>query len=88
MTKFIPFRNPLSISEKLSGDFNPDELFSAREVAEFLHVDETTVRRYLRNGAMKAVLLPSSGKRQTYMIRKVDVYNSIRYEEEANNASV
>jgi excisionase family DNA binding protein len=47
------------------------ELLSVREVAKRLKVDDTTVRRWLANGALEAVRLPARGKRQSYRVRKV-----------------
>jgi excisionase family DNA binding protein len=49
------------------------ELLTVREVAQQLRVDETTVRRWLKAGALKGVSLPSHGKRQAYRIRREDV---------------
>jgi excisionase family DNA binding protein len=46
-----------------------DTLLTVREVAQHLRVDETTVRRWIKNGLLEAVTLPHSGKRQGYRIR-------------------
>ena len=40
-----------------------DELFTVREVARQLRVDATTVRRWIKNGALEAITLPHRGKR-------------------------
>ena len=47
-----------------------DELFTVREVARQLRVDATTVRRWIKNGALEAITLPHRGKRREYRIRK------------------
>lgn len=47
-----------------------DELLTVHEVAQALRVDDTTVRRWLKNGAMQAVSLPHVGKRMAYRIKK------------------
>lgn len=47
-----------------------DELLTVREVARRLRVDDTTVRRWIKNGALEAVTLPHSGKRQAYRVKK------------------
>jgi excisionase family DNA binding protein len=46
-----------------------DTLLTVREVADFLRVDETTVRRWIKSGLLEAVTLPHSGKRQGYRVR-------------------
>jgi excisionase family DNA binding protein len=46
-----------------------DRLLTVREVADFLRVDETTVRRWIKSGLLEAVTLPHSGKRQGYRVR-------------------
>lgn len=47
-----------------------DELLTVHEVARRLRVDDTTVRRWIKNGALEAVTLPHSGKRQAYRVKK------------------
>ena len=47
-----------------------DELLTVREVARRLRVDDTTVRRWIKTGALVAVTLPHKGKRQAYRIKK------------------
>ncbi len=46
-----------------------NELLTIREVAEQLRVDDTTVRRWIKNGILDAITLPHSGKRQAYRVR-------------------
>jgi len=45
-------------------------LLTVEEVSKQLRVDATTVRRWIKNGAMDAVSLPHSDKRQSYRIRQ------------------
>ena len=45
------------------------ELLTVREVAKQLRVDDTTVRRWIKNGVLEAVCLPHVGKRQAYRVR-------------------
>jgi len=47
-----------------------NDLLTVSEVAEILRVDETTVRRWVKIGALKAVVLPHLNKRQAYRIRR------------------
>jgi excisionase family DNA binding protein len=46
------------------------DLLTVHEVAGRLRVDDTTVRRWIKSGALEAVTLPHLGKRQGYRIRK------------------
>lgn len=46
------------------------DLLTIREFARVLRVDDTTARRWIRNGSLDAVCLPHVGKRQAYRIRK------------------
>ena len=45
------------------------ELLTVREVANRLRVDDTTVRRWIKNGVLEAITLPHQGKRQVYRVR-------------------
>lgn len=49
------------------------ELLTVREVAKRLRVDDTTVRRWIKAGALQAVTLPHKGKRCGYRIKKMTV---------------
>jgi excisionase family DNA binding protein len=49
------------------------ELLTVSEVARLLRVDDTTVRRWIKNGAFPAINLPSVGFRDSYRIRRSDV---------------
>lgn len=47
-----------------------EDLLTVAEVADHLRVDDTTVRRWIKYGALEAVALPHRGKRQGYRIRR------------------
>ena len=47
-----------------------DELLTVREVAHRLRVDDTTVRRWIKSGALEAVTLPHKAKRQAYRVKQ------------------
>ncbi len=47
------------------------DLLTVREVAEQLRVDDTTVRRWIKNGVLDAITLPHRGARAAYRIRRV-----------------
>jgi excisionase family DNA binding protein len=47
-----------------------DELLTVREIAQALRVDDTTVRRWIKNGVLEAVALPHAGKRCAYRIKR------------------
>jgi excisionase family DNA binding protein len=46
------------------------ELLTVTEVAEILRVDDTTVRRWIKQGAIDAVTLPHVNERQAYRIKR------------------
>jgi excisionase family DNA binding protein len=46
------------------------ELLTVREVADTLRVDGTTVRRWVKNGALEAVTLPHRNSRLAYRIKR------------------
>ena len=47
-----------------------DAYYTVHEVARLLRVDDTTVRRWIKNGALPAVALPHTGVRRSYRIAK------------------
>jgi len=47
-----------------------EELLTVHEVAEALRVDDTTVRRWIKSGALEAISLPHANKRQAYRIKR------------------
>jgi len=46
------------------------DLLTVREVAQQLRVDDTTVRRWIKNGVLEAITLPHRGARHAYRIRQ------------------
>ncbi len=51
-----------------------NDLLTVAEVARALRVDDTTVRRWIKNGAMHAVTLPHVNNRQAYRIHRSTLY--------------
>jgi excisionase family DNA binding protein len=46
------------------------ELLTIQEVAQALRVDHSTVRRWIKQGTLRAVILPHPRERQTYRVRR------------------
>lgn len=46
------------------------ELLTVSEVADILRVDDTTVRRWVKQGTLEAVVLPHISARQAYRIKR------------------
>jgi excisionase family DNA binding protein len=51
-------------------DTKNDELLTVREVARRLRVNDTTVRRWIKAGSLKAISLPCYGVRHAYRIKQ------------------
>lgn len=47
-----------------------EELLTVHEIATCLRVDDTTVRRWIKTGALDAITLPQRGNRSCYRVRK------------------
>jgi len=47
-----------------------NELLTVSEVARILRVDNTTVRRWVKQGVLDAVVLPHTNERQAYRIKR------------------
>lgn len=47
-----------------------EDLLTVQEVARVLRVDEATVRRWIKDGALEAVKLPHRGKREIHRVRR------------------
>lgn len=67
--------NPVSVTvvEDQKEDpvvYDEADLLTVREVAKQLRVDDTTVRRWIKNGVLEAITLPHRGARQAYRIRR------------------
>jgi excisionase family DNA binding protein len=54
------------------------ELMTVHEVAQQLRVDDTTVRRWIKNGVLDAVRLPHLNKRESYRIRQETIERLLR----------
>lgn len=66
MTFFLLLqRRTLFMPEQLA------DLLTVREVAIRLRVDDTTVRRWIKNGSLDAITLPHRGARAAYRVRRV-----------------
>ena len=46
------------------------DLLTVSEVAEILRVDDTTVRRWIKQGTLEAVILPHINARQGYRVKR------------------
>ena len=46
------------------------DLMTVPEVAKRLRCDTTTVRRWIQDGLLEAVVLPHPGKRQSYRVKR------------------
>jgi excisionase family DNA binding protein len=47
-----------------------NELLTVGEVARILRVDNTTVRRWVKQGSLEAIALPHVNMRQVYRIKR------------------
>jgi excisionase family DNA binding protein len=54
----------------LNKEFGMGELLTVSEVARILRVDDTTVRRWVKQGTLEAVVLPHVNARQAYRIKR------------------
>lgn len=45
-------------------------LLTVSEVANILRVDDTTIRRWIKQGSLEAVVLPHQNARQAYRIKR------------------
>ncbi|HLZ55571.1 MAG TPA: helix-turn-helix domain-containing protein, partial [Ktedonosporobacter sp.] len=61
---------------QLIGSTNPsEELFTPQQAARFLHVGTPQIRRWLNSGGMDAILLPQTGQRRHYRIKRSTLEN-------------
>jgi excisionase family DNA binding protein len=58
------------------------DLLTVAEVARILRVDDTTVRRWIKTGALEAISLPHVNQRQGYRIKRETLHKVL----EAGNA--
>jgi excisionase family DNA binding protein len=57
----------------MDSETNSNELLTVSEVAQVLRVDDTTVRRWVKLGALDAVVLPHVNTRQSYRIKRSEL---------------
>jgi excisionase family DNA binding protein len=50
-----------------------EDLKTIHEVAKHYRVDDTTVRRWIKNGSLEAVTLPHKGSRQAYRLKPSEI---------------
>jgi len=50
-----------------------NDLLTVSEVADALRVDDTTVRRWIKNGVLEAVTLPHARLRQSYRVKRSEL---------------
>src|SRR5260370_36662350 len=58
------------ISQNEKGDKHMSGLLTVAEVARSLRVDDTTVRRWIKQGVLEAISLPHRHKRQAYHVHQ------------------
>jgi excisionase family DNA binding protein len=46
------------------------DLLTVHDVAQSLRVDDTTVRRWVKQGILEAIALPHRGLRQSYRVKR------------------
>ncbi len=56
-----------------------EELLTVQEVATRLRVNEATVRRWIKSGALEAIKLPHRGKREIYRVRHTTLNSVLKY---------
>jgi excisionase family DNA binding protein len=56
-----------------------EELLTVQEVANHLRVNEATVRRWIKSGALEAIKLPHRGKREIYRVRRTTLNSVLKY---------
>jgi excisionase family DNA binding protein len=57
----------------MSEENTREELKTVSEIARYYRVDDTTVRRWIKNGALEAVTLPHRGSRQAYRLKPSEI---------------
>lgn len=61
---------PFSQIQESNATGQATTLFTVREVARRLRVKESTVRLWIKSGALEAITLPNRGKRHVYRVHK------------------
>ena len=62
-----------------------NELLTINEVSKILRVDPTTVRRWIKRGAMEAVILPHVNARESYRVKQSTLNNVLSTPAVASN---
>ena len=62
------------------------DLLTVSEVARALRVDDTTERRWIKQGVLEAVVLPHVHERQAYRVRRTTL-DALLGNEETTNAA-
>ena len=57
---------------------NTEELLTLQEVAGILRVDQTTVRRWIKEGTLPSIKLPHRGKREIHRVRRSTLNTILR----------
>ena len=65
---------PFDLSER-----GTDPLLTVKEIAQWLRVDATTVRRWIQAGTLEAMELPHKGKRRGYRIKRSQLEAAISH---------
>lgn len=63
------------------------DLYTVAEVADILRVDSTTVRRWVKQGVLDAVVLPHINTRQAYRIKRETIEKILGKELPAESSS-
>jgi len=62
-------------SRRSNQEQNSNDLLTVQEVADILRVDSTTVRRWVKQGVLEAIVLPHLNDRQVFRIRRETLDN-------------
>ena len=69
---------PREINMRDFEEVQPPELMTVREVSDRLRVDQTTVRRWIKDGVLRCVHLPHVGKRTGYRVHRSTIEEMIK----------
>ena len=74
---FTVFYTPPGVTQL--DDLSAEKFLTVQEVAQLLRVNEATVRRWVKIGALDAIKLPHRGKREIYRIRQSTLESILKY---------
>ena len=60
-------------------DSSEEEVLTVQVVTGRLRVNDATVRRWIKDGALEAIKLPHNGKREIYRIRQSTLNSILKY---------